>query len=123
MDRVLSLSKWILILITVLFLFLNQIPVFAEGTGDLPLKSESAVLLDTETNAVLYGKNADEKMYPASVTKIATAIYAIEKGNLDSIATVSANAVRQDGTRVYLVEGEQVPLKKTNSRDADQFRE
>lgn len=112
MDRVLSLSKWILILITVLFLFLNQIPVFAEGTRDLPLKSESAVLLDSETNAVLYGKNADEKMYPASVTKIATAIYAIEKGDLDSISTVSANAVRQDGTRVYLVEGEQVPLKK-----------
>jgi len=78
----------------------------------LDLKSEGAVLLDTETNAVLYAKNPNERMYPASLTKIATAIYAIDKGNLDSLVTVSANAVRQDGTRVYLVEGEQVPLKK-----------
>lgn len=95
-----------------LLLFTTQIKTFAAETEQLDLKSESAVLLDSDTGAVLYAKNANEKMYPASVTKIATAIYAIEKGNLDGIATVSANAASQDGTRVYLNEGEQVPLKK-----------
>lgn len=83
----------------------------AAKNGQLDLKSKGAVLLDSETGAVLYAKNAEKRMYPASLTKIATAIYAIEKGNLDSIVTVSDNAVRQDGTRVYLVEGEKVPLK------------
>jgi serine-type D-Ala-D-Ala carboxypeptidase (penicillin-binding protein 5/6) len=101
------------LIMIVLLLFSYQSNVFATETQEqLDLKSEGAVLLDTETNAVLYAKNANERMYPASLTKIATAIYAIDKGNLDSLVTVSANAVRQDGTRVYLVEGEQVPLKK-----------
>jgi serine-type D-Ala-D-Ala carboxypeptidase (penicillin-binding protein 5/6) len=100
------------LIVTVFLLFSFQSNVFAEEAQQMDLKSEGAVLLDSETNAVLYAKNADEKMYPASLTKIATAIYAIEKGNLDSIVTVSANAVRQDGTRVYLNEGEQVSFKK-----------
>ncbi|MEH7093278.1 D-alanyl-D-alanine carboxypeptidase family protein [Neobacillus vireti] len=95
-----------------LYLVSIQLPVFAEEPVQLPLKSEAAALIDSDTGAVLYGKNPNQKMYPASLTKIATAIYAIEKGNLDRLVTVSGNAVRQDGTRVYLNEGEQVPLKK-----------
>ncbi|MGG3470059.1 D-alanyl-D-alanine carboxypeptidase family protein [Neobacillus pocheonensis] len=106
------MKKIISYCITLLVLFSFQMKAFAADEPQLELKSEAACLLDSETNAVLYAKNAEEKMYPASVTKIATAIYAIEKGDLNSIATVSANAVRQDGTRVYLNEGEQVPLKK-----------
>ncbi len=99
-------------ILSILLFFSFSINIFAEEIPQISLKSEAAALLDSETNAVLYVKNADVKMYPASVTKIATAIYAIEKGDLNSIVTVSANAVNQDGTRVYLNEGEQVPLKK-----------
>lgn len=106
------MNKYISLLAVVLLLFTNQLTANAAENQQLALKSEGAVLLDSDTGAVLYAKNAEEKMYPASTTKIATAIYAIEKGNLDSIVTVSANAVNQDGTRVYLNEGEQVPLKK-----------
>ena len=95
-----------------LYLVSIQLPVFAAEPVQLPLKSEAAALIDSDTGAVLYVKNPNQKMYPASLTKIATAIYAIEKGNLDRLVTVSGNAVRQDGTRVYLNEGEQVPLKK-----------
>ncbi len=51
-------------------------------------------------------------MFPASLTKIATAIYAIENGDLNEMATVSEEAVEVDGTRVYLEKGEEVPLKK-----------
>ncbi|MFJ7725750.1 D-alanyl-D-alanine carboxypeptidase family protein [Neobacillus sp. NPDC097160] len=106
------MKKFVSVIIIILFIFTSQLHTYAEDTIQMDLKSEAAVLLDSDTGAILYDKNANEKMYPASVTKIATAIYAIDKGNLDSIATVSGNAVRQDGTRVYLVEGEQVPLKK-----------
>ncbi|WP_042355426.1 D-alanyl-D-alanine carboxypeptidase family protein [Bacillus rubiinfantis] len=107
MKRLLS------VLLCTVVIFSWQPQIFAASSNkNLNLKSEAAVLLDSETNAVLYSKNADKKMYPASLTKIATAIYAIEKGNLDSIATISGNAVRQDGTRVYLVEGEKLPLKQ-----------
>jgi serine-type D-Ala-D-Ala carboxypeptidase (penicillin-binding protein 5/6) len=107
------LKKFVsVITILLLLLYPNQLNTLAAKNGQLDLKSKGAVLLDSDTGAVLYAKNAEKRMYPASLTKIATAIYAIEKGNLDSIATVSGNAVRQDGTRVYLEEGEQITLKK-----------
>ena len=97
---------------TVLLLFTSQIHVLAAENQEPAIKSEAAVVLDTENGAVLYSKNPEERLYPASLTKIATAIYAIENGKLDDIVTVSKNAANQEGTRVYLVEGEKVPLKK-----------
>jgi D-alanyl-D-alanine carboxypeptidase (penicillin-binding protein 5/6) len=106
------LKKFLPAIIIFLFLVTTQFHVSAAGLVQLPLKSEAAALIDSDTGAVLYVKNPNQKMYPASLTKIVTAIYAIEKGNLNSLVTVSGNAVRQDGTRVYLNEGEQVPLKR-----------
>jgi serine-type D-Ala-D-Ala carboxypeptidase (penicillin-binding protein 5/6) len=105
------LSKIISLLIFVFLLFSDQITSFAAENKTPVVKSEAAVVLDTENGAVLYSKNPEERLYPASLTKIATAIYAIEKGNLDDIVTVSKNAASQEGTRVYLVEGEKVSLK------------
>ncbi|MCM3706747.1 MULTISPECIES: D-alanyl-D-alanine carboxypeptidase family protein [Cytobacillus] len=84
----------------------------AEDTKEPEMISEAAIVTDSESGAVLYAKNADKKMYPASLTKIATAIYAIDNGDLSDLATVSKKAVETEGTRVYLEEGEQVPLKK-----------
>lgn len=84
----------------------------AAEQSTVEIKSEAALLLDSETGAVLYNKNGEEKLYPASLTKIATAIYAIEHGHLDDIVTVSSRAVNEEGTSVFLVEEEQVPLKK-----------
>ncbi|WP_417900750.1 D-alanyl-D-alanine carboxypeptidase family protein [Bacillus haimaensis] len=78
----------------------------------IELFSESAILIDTETGDILYEKDSDRTMYPASITKIVTAIIAIEEGNLEDIVTVSENARNQDGSRVYLLEGEKVTLLK-----------
>lgn len=79
---------------------------------NLQLYSEAVVLIDADSGEVLYEKNSKEKLPPASITKIATAIYAIEIGNINDLVTVSENARNVDGTRVYLEAGEQVPLKK-----------
>lgn len=76
------------------------------------LSGESAILIDATTGQVLFEKNSHEKLYPASITKIATGIYAIENGNPDDIVTVSKKARNEEGTRVYLGEGEQVTLLK-----------
>lgn len=84
----------------------------AKEATEPAIKSKAAVLMDTKSGAVLYVKNGDKEMYPASLTKIATAIYAIEKGNLEDTVTVGENALKAEGTRVYLNEGEKVPLKK-----------
>ncbi len=45
------------------------------------LSSEAAIVMEATTGQVLYEKNAQSQMYPASLTKIATAIYAIENRN------------------------------------------
>lgn len=94
-----------------LFLFPNMISATSEN-NELQLNSEAVILIDAQSGQVLYEKNSDEKLPPASITKIATAIYAIEKGNLNDIVSISENATKADGTLVYLEAGEQVPLKK-----------
>ncbi|MDQ0976378.1 D-alanyl-D-alanine carboxypeptidase (penicillin-binding protein 5/6) [Neobacillus niacini] len=106
------MSKLVSVFMILTLLLSNQVNAYAEENQTLEIKSESAVLVDSETGAILYSKNSNERLYPASLTKIATAIYAIENGNIDDVVTVSARAVKEEGTRVYLVEGERVPLKK-----------
>ncbi|MCT2535971.1 D-alanyl-D-alanine carboxypeptidase [Aquibacillus koreensis] len=76
------------------------------------ITSEAAILMDANSGQVLYEKSASVPLYPASLTKIATAIYTIEKGQLDDIVTVSQRARDADGTRVYLEPGEKVTLEK-----------
>lgn len=107
--------KKIMLIVTIFFtvngLFINT--VFSEDSlSPLVLASEAAVVMEADTGAILYEKNSKTTMYPASITKIATAIYAIENGDLDEVVTVSSKARNTEGTRVYLEEGEQVTLKK-----------
>ena len=49
--------------------------------------SETAVLMDADTGTILYNKGMDEKRYPASITKIMTALLALENSNLDDRVT------------------------------------
>nr|WP_036223115.1 D-alanyl-D-alanine carboxypeptidase family protein [Lysinibacillus sphaericus] len=80
---------------------------------EVPLiSSEAAIIIDEKTGRILYDKNSNQKMSPASLTKVATAIYAIERGNLEDIVTISKNAREVEGTRVFLEEGEKVTLRK-----------
>jgi D-alanyl-D-alanine carboxypeptidase (penicillin-binding protein 5/6) len=76
------------------------------------INGEAAILIDGTTGQVLFEKNSHMSLFPASITKIATGIYAIENGNPDDIVTVSKKARYEEGTRVYLGEGEQVTLRK-----------
>ncbi|MFF0826309.1 D-alanyl-D-alanine carboxypeptidase family protein [Brevibacillus sp. NPDC003359] len=103
------------LLVVVMVLFNLGMPsAFAEGSSSLEpntLTGQSAILIDATTGQVLFEKNPHEKLYPASITKIAIGIYAIEKGNLDDTVTVSKKARREEGTRVYLEEGEQISLR------------
>ncbi|GAA0490394.1 hypothetical protein GCM10008986_15480 [Salinibacillus aidingensis] len=89
------------------------LPVFAQTSPSAPVvSSQSAVMIDADNGSILYEKNSTTPMYPASLTKIATAIYAIENGDLEDRVTVSENAVDIEGTTVFLEAGEQLTLKK-----------
>ncbi|ESU30106.1 hypothetical protein G3A_23695 [Bacillus sp. 17376] len=100
-------------LFMLLFVSMNSSAEFVKAEADEPvLTSEAAVLMDTQSGAILFGKNEETRMYPASLTKIATAIYAIETADLDEQVVVSEEIENIDGTRVYLNPGEKVSLKK-----------
>lgn len=70
--------------------------VHAEPLPEIPeIIATSAVVVDAETGAVLYDKNKDRKMYPASITKILTAMLAIEEFSPEDEITFSENAVKK----------------------------
>lgn len=65
-----------------------------ESIDDLPIYSDCVLMVERYTGDVLYQKNAHERMYPASTTKMLTAILVLENCDLNEIATVSASAVK-----------------------------
>lgn len=106
--------KVLKILIIVVCL-VNSTIVYGSNDNDEPsVYSDSAILIDFKTGTVLYSKNSEDKMYPASTTKILTAIIAIEKCNLNEIVTVSkssVSAIPEGYSSAYLSEGEQISVK------------
>ncbi len=86
----------------------------ANLTGE-HLKATSAILIQADTGEVLFEKDADKVMYPASTTKIMTALLAILYGadNWDQPVTISQNAlnVPSDSSTIGLTVGEEIKLK------------
>ena len=87
-------------------------PVCAAVTGVPELIAQSAVLINADTGEVLYDKYKDYPHYPASTTKIMTAILALENLEPDQVCTVSHDAAYTEGSRIYLLEGEQVTVEQ-----------
>lgn len=105
----------------------------AQTPLDLDLQGKSIILMNAETGAILFEKNAHERRHPASITKIATALYSLEKNRnfLDSEVIAeqdSIGTVREEekiksnyrgppyrlivgGTHIVIKTGEILPLK------------
>ena len=101
--------KRVLFYILIIFSFsVNFNSVYATPS----VLSESAVLIDANSGTILAQKNADKKMYPASLTKIMTAILAIEMGELTDVITVDDDTPFEIyGSHIALEEGEILTLK------------
>lgn len=77
--------------------------------------SPSCLLMEESSGKILYSKNANSVMYPASTTKIMTAILTIENCDLSDVATVSHNAVfsiPSGYSTASLVEGEELTIEQ-----------
>ena len=103
------MKKWLAFLIIIIYLAFCGT---ARAADELSLQCKSALLLDGASGQVLYEQNADEKCYPASVTKIMTMVLIMEAVNagtisLDDVVTVSQEAADMGGSQVYLYPGEQ----------------
>ena|SRR5690625_740650 len=75
------------------------------------VSAHNAVLLDQSSSRILFEKNAHEKTSIASLTKVMTAIVAIEYGELDDKVETSARAIHTSGSSIYLQKDEKMTLE------------
>lgn len=99
--------KRYLLIIVAFCLFISN----AKAAEDYAPGAKSAILIDNATGKVLFEKNADEKLAPASMTKIGSMLLimeAIDNGNLslDDQVTISEEAANMGGSQVFLEAGE-----------------
>lgn len=97
------------ILLIIMSFFVLNLSVLAEE--DFAPSAKSAILVDNLSGKVLYEKNADEKLAPASMTKLASMLIvmeAIDNGNLklEDKVTISEEAANMGGSQVFLQAGE-----------------
>ena len=106
------------LLLTIFILNTNNFIVFAqeEANQSLDVNAKSAILIEATTGKVLYEKNPDEKLSPASVTKVMT-IYLIyeaianNKIKWDDVVTVSEHAASMGGSQIFLEPMEKQDVK------------
>jgi D-alanyl-D-alanine carboxypeptidase (penicillin-binding protein 5/6) len=91
----------------ILILLLSFCSSIAYANLNIYIQSPSAILINAETGKILYEKKAHKPLFPASITKIATALYALQRGPLkldkmikadqDSIGAISSKAKEKSG--------------------------
>ena len=87
------IKKLLTITLSLMMIFTSFVPVFAEGE-EVNIVGQYGIVIDKDTGQVLYNKNAHDKMYPASITKILTCIVAIEMlDDLDKTATITQSDI------------------------------
>ena len=106
-------NKVVTILLLVVLLLLTittKIEVFADTISS---QAKGMVVIEGNTNTLLYGHNENAELPMASTTKIVTAILAIENcENLDEKFMVSEKSIGIEGTSIYLKSGEQLSMRE-----------
>lgn len=91
-----------------LLIFFVNVP--GEAAQEINITAKSAIVMEAKTGKILYQKNAEEKKYPASTTKILTLITALENSKYDDVVTTSSNAANIEGSSLWLKQGEQLKM-------------
>ncbi len=91
-----------------LFILLLLIPTNVYG---IEISARSAIMMDMDTKRILYSKNINEQRSVASISKIMTAVLAIESGKLDDIVTIGNEIDKSYGSGIYIEKGEQISLR------------
>lgn len=89
----------------------NQLEGWPQGPG---VFAESAIVMDISSGAVLYAKNIDEKHYPASITKIMTALTALENSSLTDKVTVTQDSIsflEYGDAHIGMTPGEEISME------------
>jgi len=93
-----------------IFTIVVSVNVYAQPV----VSSGACILMDAETGQVLYSKNPNERMYPASITKLLTVYIACEKAKMSDVVTVSnmaVDSVPRDTSNIALDYGEKITVE------------
>ncbi|WP_066639645.1 D-alanyl-D-alanine carboxypeptidase family protein [Desulfolucanica intricata] len=104
-------KKSLTIFLTAAFLLAFAYPL-AAGAEEPEISADAAVLMDSATGEVYFAKNPHQRRYPASLTKIMTAIIALENGRLNEVVTVGQKAASVSvGSIIDLRVGDKLTLE------------
>lgn len=103
------MKKWVFLLFILFFIVSFSLKINATET--LKTDAKAFVLMESSSKRVLVDKNMHKQCPIASISKIMTAILAIENGNLNDEVTISKEASRQVGSSIYLKPNTKVLLK------------
>lgn len=93
----------------IIFLFLILcIPITSKA---YETSATSAILMDIDSGRILYSKDIHNKRSVASISKVMTAIIAIESGKLDDTVTIGEEVLSAYGSGIYIKVGEQLTLR------------
>lgn len=105
-------NKIIIVLIFVL-LFMQNSKIVSKAKEDISLFATNAIAMEASTGKVLYGKNANEKIYPASTTKLWTAYLVIKNiGDLNKVITVESDLSWVEPSSMFLQIGESFTVRE-----------
>ncbi|HEX9025892.1 MAG TPA: D-alanyl-D-alanine carboxypeptidase family protein [Clostridium sp.] len=97
--------------IVFLFLFCFTFTNVKAETTQPQINAEGCILIDASTGSVLYGKNEDKVLEPASTTKVMTALITLERCKLDDEVTVQEDFTKIDGTAIGLLKGDVLTVR------------
>ncbi|HZK87588.1 MAG TPA: D-alanyl-D-alanine carboxypeptidase family protein [Anaerovoracaceae bacterium] len=80
-------------------------------TSTPQITAEAGVIIDANTGLVLFDKNKDVKLEPASITKVMTALLALENLDMKKEVIIDEETSFTEGSRIYLLKGEKVTVE------------
>lgn len=109
--KTLTFKSSLIVILCILVASFGPVSGVRAGNVSISTHARAAALIDVESGRLLYSSRGDEPMLIASLTKIMTAIVAIENGDLTSKVKVSKNAFAKEGSSIYLKLGEEMTLE------------
>ncbi len=99
-----SIPFWVGWVFSLLFFFPHS------NTTAGVISSEAAAIMDASTGEILYGKNSDDWLLPASTAKLMTAIIVMEKADLSETVTISPKASRTPSLKSGFKKGDKLTI-------------
>lgn len=87
----------------------------ADAKNKPTISADSGIVMDVQSGTILYEKNIDKKEYPASITKVMTAMLALENSSMEEVVTYSPNSVilESGASNIEIVAGEKLTMEES----------